>query len=99
MSAPAKVAVVLWLIVGGLILFMGYNAPHSKPSLEFLIPRSDPLTWIIPAILAGPPLLLAIARSAPPKLSTAINWALAIVLGLAVGAMFALPIVFAIMRS
>jgi hypothetical protein len=80
MGAPAKVALALWALMVGLILFMALNAPHSTPSLEILIPRSDPLTWIVPALVAAPPLLLAIARHAPPRLASSLDWSLVAVL-------------------
>ena len=67
-------ALALWLLMVVLGLFLASNDPHSTPSLEILIPRSDPLTWIVPGVVVGPPLLLAIALRAPATLASWLAW-------------------------
>lgn len=90
MSARATgLAVALWAVLAVLLVSIAFNARHFS-SWEFLIPTAEPLSWIIPTLLAGPPLLLALARRTRPGLSTPIACSLAIVLGGVIAAIIVL---------
>ena len=79
----------LWLVSALLILSIAFNAAHFSP-WEFLIPANDPVSWVAPSLLIGPPLLVAVAFRTSPRAARLTGWALAIILGLFVVAMFAL---------
>jgi len=81
--------VTLWLVLTLLILVIAFNAAHFSV-WEFIIPGSDPLSWISPSLLLGPPLLIAMAHRASPRVSKLVGWALAIILGLIVVAILVL---------
>ncbi|HSI18383.1 MAG TPA: hypothetical protein VK980_11470 [Sphingomonas sp.] len=79
----------LWLVLALLILVIAFNAVHFSV-WEFVIPAADPLTWISPSLLFGPPLLIAMAHRASPRVSRLVGWALAIILGMIVVAILVL---------
>jgi hypothetical protein len=80
---------VLWLFLALLVVAVAFNAAHFSP-WEFFIPASDPMSWVAPSLLIGPPLLVAVAHRASPQVSRLMGWALTIILGLVVVAIFAL---------
>ena len=81
--------VALWLLLAVLILTIAFNAAHFSV-WEFVIPASDPLSWISPSLLFGPPLLIAVAYRVSPRVAKLVGWALATVLGLLVAAILVL---------
>ena len=80
---------LLWLLLVLLVVSIAFNAAHFSP-WEFFVPASDPVSWVAPSLLIGPPLLIAVAYRASPQVSRLLGWALAIILGLVVVTILAL---------
>jgi hypothetical protein len=80
---------ILWLLLAALIASIAMNAAHFSP-WEFVFPTVDPVTWISPTLLVGPPLFLIIARTAPSKIPTAFAATVAAILALVIVAIFVL---------
>jgi hypothetical protein len=72
----------LWLLVIAMVAFLAFNAPHFSP-WEFVIPTSDPWSWISPTLIATPPTYLVAAALAPANNLKPLGIALVVLLAVA----------------
>jgi len=59
-----QLALILWLVLGALLVFLVMNAAHFSP-WELVIPSSDPFSWVMPGLIFSPPLLLTVGAFMP----------------------------------
>jgi len=64
---------VLWLVMATIIVLFAENAAHFSP-WEFIIPGTDPWTWLAPLALFGSPLLLLVSKVVSKPLASGLIW-------------------------
>lgn len=69
----ARTVTVLWLVIAAMIVALATNAAHFSP-WEFIIPGTDPWTWLAPLALFATPLLLLVSRVVPNWHARGLVW-------------------------
>jgi hypothetical protein len=80
---------ILWICTTALIISIAINAAHFSP-WELLVPQQDPATWIAPALIFIPPLILKAFMGSATRLRSSVALMLSALLTLALVATFVL---------
>lgn len=86
-SRLAGIVGTLWFFFALLSLFIALA--FSPMGLRLLLPGVHPITWLYPAFLVLPPVVLALGSVIGNKVSRLLLWPLAVALGLLAFLLFA----------
>jgi len=86
-SRLAGIVATLWFFLALLSLFIALV--FSPMGLRLLLPDAHPITWIYPALLTVPPVVLGLERLIGTRVSRLLLWPLASALGVVALLLFA----------
>jgi len=79
-SKLTGIVATLWFFFALLSLFIA--SAFSPMGLRLLLPDAHPITWIYPAFLVLPPVVLSLSAIIGTRVSRLLLWPLAVALGL-----------------